>query len=125
MNKSITLHRKHGLNPTMTQCYICGKEKGEIALLGAAYKEEAPMKMIVDTIPCNECKKMIKKGIVFISVRDGEKGTNPHRTGRILCIKEEAVKKIMKSYNPKNRVYFIEDSILDRLTGKTPKKGDG
>jgi len=31
----IRLHKEYGLNPTIIECIICGKEKNEIALLGA------------------------------------------------------------------------------------------
>lgn len=42
---SVRLHPKYGVNPTIPTCFWCGKDKNEIALLGAAYKEEAPMHM--------------------------------------------------------------------------------
>ena len=32
----IKLSKKHGLQPTIPLCPYCGKEKNEIALLGAA-----------------------------------------------------------------------------------------
>jgi hypothetical protein len=48
---SLRLHSKHGLNPTIPTCYFCGKEKNELVLLGAAYKEQAPMHMTLDKEP--------------------------------------------------------------------------
>lgn len=42
MGKGVTLSKKHGLNPSMTVCPICGKAEG-IALLGHIKgDEEAP-----------------------------------------------------------------------------------
>lgn len=42
MGKGITLSKKHGLNPSITVCPICGKEEG-IALLGHIKEDkEAP-----------------------------------------------------------------------------------
>jgi hypothetical protein len=50
------LSKEHGLNPTMPVCYWCGEETGEVALLGAAYKGEAPMHMVLNKEPCPACK---------------------------------------------------------------------
>ena len=58
----------------MPICIFCGKEKGEVVLLGAAYHGEAPRNMIVDLNPCDECKKRLKEGIGLIQM-DGEKPT--------------------------------------------------
>lgn len=67
MSGSIPLHPKHGLNPTMCTCFYCGKETGEIALLGNHYKDKAPMHMCVSVVPCTECKEKIKQdNITFI-----------------------------------------------------------
>lgn len=42
MGKGVTLSKKHGLNPSMAMCPICGKAEG-IALLGNIKRdEEAP-----------------------------------------------------------------------------------
>jgi hypothetical protein len=58
------------LNPSVNVCFFCNKEKNEILLLGATYKEEAPHKAIWDKNPCDECKKYMEMGIIFISVKD-------------------------------------------------------
>ena len=44
MSNSIRLHKEHSLNPTLCTCFYCGKETGEIALLGASYggREHGP-----------------------------------------------------------------------------------
>lgn len=53
MSKSIRLSEKHGVNPSITICPICGKETG-IALLGKLKGDkEAPMRMLSD--PCDDC----------------------------------------------------------------------
>lgn len=39
MGKGVTLSKKHGLNPSITVCPICGKETG-IALLGKLKGDE-------------------------------------------------------------------------------------
>ena len=52
MSNNIRLHKKYGLNPTLSTCFYCGKETGEIALLGAAYDGEAPMHLCTSLEPC-------------------------------------------------------------------------
>ena len=110
---SLRLHREHGVNPTIPTCYFCGKEKNEVVLLGAAYKEQAPMHMVINKEPCDECKKYMEMGVLLISVRDGEHGENPYRTGKISVIKEEAAQKIFKGFS--GRVAFIEDSVWEKI----------
>jgi deoxycytidylate deaminase len=107
------LNEKHGLNPTIAQCPICAGEKNEIALLGNAMKEQAPMKMVIDNEPCDECKEMMNAGILIISVRDGSDKNNPFRTGLKAAIREEAFEKIFGDI-PKQRVAFIEDGALKK-----------
>jgi len=60
------LSAKYGLNPTLSTCFWCGKETGEVALLGAAYPKEAPMHMVTSYEPCVECQKLMAQGITCI-----------------------------------------------------------
>ena len=113
MNR-IRLHKEHGLNPTIAQCFLCGGEKNEVVLLGSAYKEKAPMRMVIDKEPCDDCRHMSKVGILLISVQDGTDPQNPYRTGRKFSIKEEAFQRIFGQI-PDKRAAFIEDSCLDKL----------
>lgn len=87
MSKSIRLSKEHGLNPTLCTCFYCGKETGEIALLGDNYKGEAPMHMCVSLEPCDECKKKFEGYVLVVEVIDGKQ--NP--TGRWVAIKKEYV----------------------------------
>ena len=109
------LHKQYALNPTIPLCFVCGKPKNEVVLLGAAYKEQAPMNMCLDKIPCNECRELAKQGIVLISVKDGEAGDNPYRTGKIIVIKDEAFERILGKIT--SRFCFIEDTVLSKLQG--------
>ena len=34
---------------------------------------------VIDKEPCEECKKLMEQGIMFCSVRNGEKGDNPYK----------------------------------------------
>ena len=110
---SIRLHSTYGVNPTIPVCFFCGKDKNEVALLGSAYHGKAPMHMVIDKIPCEECKKHMAMGVLLISVKDGESGDNPYRTGKIAVITEEAAKRIFTGLN--GCIAFVEDSAWTKI----------
>lgn len=62
------LSKKHGVNPTLSVCFYCEKETGEIALLGASYKGEAPKHMVTSFEPCTECKAKYTDHHMFIEI---------------------------------------------------------
>lgn len=114
--KSIRLHKEHGLNPTIPNCYVCGKQKNEIALLGAAYKEKAPMGgLVIDKTPCDECKELMKQGVILISVKDGESGDDPYRTGKFVVLKLDAAKRVFKNFDENHRICFVEDCAMKQI----------
>mgnify|MGYP004462168445 CR=1 FL=1 len=76
-SNGIRLHPKYGLNPTVPTCFYCGKEKGEVAILGASYKGEAPTHMCLDLNPCEACKERFKDRTVLVETRPD--GTFPGR----------------------------------------------
>jgi hypothetical protein len=109
---NIKLHKKHGLNPTLEICFVCGEDKGSITLLGNAYKDQAPTHMILNKEPCDKCKSYIENdGVILISVKDDENGENPYRTGSFWVIKKEAAEKL----GIKNPISFIEDSVVKEI----------
>jgi hypothetical protein len=110
--KSIKLHPKHGLNPTISTCYFCGKEKNELVLLGNSYKEQAPKNLVINKEPCNTCKDYMNKGTLLISVKDNTDHDNPYRTGKLCVITKDAAKRIL---NIDSNVAFIEDSVWERI----------
>ena len=115
MGKSIRLHPEHGVNPTIPQCYLCGGDKNEVALLGASYREKAPMKMCIDKEPCDKCKGMMAQGVLLICVRDGSQEA-PYRTGQIWVIKEEAAKNIFGDHDiVTKRAGFLEESAAKAI----------
>lgn len=116
------------MNPTIPLCYWCGEQKGEVALLGAALKEQAPMHMVLDRVPCEKCQGYLKEGIMFVSVRNGESGDNPYRTGKLCVIKEEAVRRFVQPHELleevlRKRICFIDDSAWAKL-GLPDKEGE-
>lgn len=92
MNDTIWLHQEYGVNPTIKVCFWCQQETGEILLLGAAYKKQAPMRMVTDYEPCKKCKEIFAQGITLIEAFQTLKGPEP--TGNHWVITEEAAKRI-------------------------------
>lgn len=102
---SIKLSPKHGVNPSMLHCFICGKETG-IALLGKLKGDkEAPRDISNPSEICEDCQKQIDAGNKFIlEVKNEEEVENPERTGRMVCVKGSALPDIKApiSYMPKS-----------------------
>ena len=110
--KLIRLHPKYGLNPTVSQCIICGKDKNEIALLGNAYKGEAPMHMVTSLEPCDKCKEeYLKIGVLLVEFT-GEKG---QPTGSLMVLKDEAYTRIFNKPIPPKKIAAVEIGVLQRL----------
>jgi len=135
----IKLHKEHGLNPTVTACYFCGGEKNEIALLGAAFKEKAPMHMVINREPCDKCKAMMRAGIMIVEMKNGTSNSvddMSSRTGNIYVLKEEAVEKMlspgkMKDETLRLRLCFMDEETTEKIglkeavgTHELNEKGD-
>ena len=102
---SIKLSPKYGVNPTLPICFWCGKEKGEIALLGKLKDDkEAPKNCVLDYEPCDECKKNWSLGVALLGtsrkplndtlppIKDTEEETL-YPTGQWLVVTKEAAKR--------------------------------
>lgn len=69
---SIVLSPKHGVNPSLMQCFFCMGASG-VALLGKlSGDEEAPRMICLDYQPCSECEEHMKNGVILVSVCDEE-----------------------------------------------------
>ena len=113
---SIRISEKYGVNPMIPTCFYCGKEKNEIVLLGRLPNDkEAPKHGVIDRTPCAECIEYMKKGIILISVRKGESGDNPYRTGGWVVIKEEAATRMFGDHLKESRVAFVDDETWEKL----------
>src|SRR5574344_1275048 len=67
---AISLSEKHGLNPMIPKCFVCGEDKNIIALMGRLPGDrEAPRNAVIDREPCGKCKEYMKAGVILISVR--------------------------------------------------------
>jgi hypothetical protein len=117
---SIRLSEKHGVNPSLLVCPVCGKDSG-VALLGHMPGDaEAPHKML-DHTPCDECQDYMSQGVILISV-DESKTTDPkspYRSGGWVVVREEAATRMFKSPMLEDvlrmRVAYITDDAWDQL----------
>lgn len=117
---SIRLSPKYGLNPSLMLCFFCQEAKG-VAVPGLMRGDvEAPHKAAWDMEPCDKCKGWMADGVIFISVRDGESGDNPYRTGGWCVVTEDFIKRAvqpqaMHDHVLKARVAFVPDAAWDAL----------
>lgn len=105
MSKGIRVSEKHGVNPSITICPICGKETG-IALLGKLKGDkEAPRKIILDL--CDDCiSKLGNDKIYILAINDQGYGTkaiiiersalNIPVKGYMILMKENEFDKVFK-----------------------------
>lgn len=90
-NNSIPWHKEFGLNPTIPACFICGKDRNEIALLGDNYKKEAPKNMVIDYVPCDECFKNLNlnDNVLILEAENEHISDMPRITGRYCTMNKE------------------------------------
>ena len=100
---SITLSKKHGVNPSLICCPVCGKEYA-ITLFGRIKGDaEAPKSVQGDL--CDECKT---KHITIVEVKKSDNGYKP--TGRQMYIPKENCKKECP-----NNIALMIDSEFEEL----------
>lgn len=131
MPRDLKLHPEHGLNPTVPVCFWCGQDKEEVVLLGAAYKGEAPSRMLVNYEPCPTCKANMERGIVAVELVD--KGKTPYPpmavdgalayvapTGRWVVLTEDAVRNLFPNHVEQilaSRKTFVDGELFQRYFG--------
>lgn len=121
--KSLPLHPKYGVNPTIPVCMYCGKERNEIAMLGNLCKTEAPHRALIDREPCEECRNIMDQCFMLIEVRDGEYGSdNPFRTGYIVGLDYARAYEIFPKMQQGNTCCFIEQHVLKAVLGDMYRK---
>jgi 2-hydroxychromene-2-carboxylate isomerase len=94
--KSIRLHKEFGVNPTIPLCFWCGKERNEVAMLGAAYAKQAPTHMVIDYIPCDACAALQAQGITVAEARRNL-GSASTLTGRWMVLTEQGIRHFVQS----------------------------
>lgn len=120
MSGSIRLSEKHGVNPSVLVCFLCGGDAG-VALLGRLKDDAEAPSRVCDREPCRECKSYMERGVILISV-DESKTTdpqNPYRTGGWVVMKDVAIRRAFESPMRedilKARVAFLADDAWDQL----------
>ena len=103
MSNSISLHPKHGLNPSLVVCQYCGEITNEIVLLGNTIKDEAPRHSIISLEPCENCKKIFEQGVAIIEIELIENAACP-KVLRYIVITEEAAKEMFADYEHLDQV---------------------
>jgi len=109
----IRLSEKHGINPSLLQCPICGEEYA-IAFLGRI-KEDKKAPMVIAKDPCDKCNEYMKKGVIIVSCKDNDEN---YRTGKLAVVKsttpflsEECLGKELHDSIMLKRVVILEDSV--------------
>lgn len=130
MSNGIKLSPKYGVNPTIPICFWCGKERGEIALMGhigdgRKHEDfEAPKYMVIDFEPCEECKKNMALGFTVMEATNSpnsisrvemQKGVYP--TGRFMVLKAEAAHRIFKGLADGVSKAFVDVATFTQLFG--------
>ncbi len=124
MSKEIKLSKKYGLNPTMLQCFWCGNETGEIALMGEVLDRhgreiEMPMHVCLNYDPCEECRRKMDSGFTLIEATTYDNGNSPiqdgvYPTGKWVVIKPEAAMRVFgKPYGKA----FADPDVYRKLMG--------
>lgn len=91
MGKSITLSKKHGLNPSMAVCPICGKTESVVLLGHIKGDKEAPRYVQGDI--CDDCiSKLGNDKIYILAIDDQGYGTKG------IIIKRSALNIPVKGY---------------------------
>lgn len=119
---SIRLSERYGVNPSLSLCFFCMEENGEIVLPGRLPGDvEAPRKAVWNKIPCAKCKEYMSQGIILISVDEKlSEPSNPYRTGAWIVLREDALRRMLSPGKLlddicKVRVAFIPDDAWDKL----------
>ena len=107
-DKGIAVSPKHGVNPSICHCIVCGKEYG-LALFGRLKGDKEAPKDIYE-----DCKGVIdKEGIMIIEVKDGETGNNPYRTGRVVGVSKE----FKERNHIEHSIMYMEETAFSELFG--------
>ena len=120
MSGGIRLSPKHGVNPTIPLCFFCRVPKNEVILAGRLPGDVEAPHAVWDKRPCDECAGFMKQGVICLSVRDGESGDNPYRTGRFAVLTDDAIRWLIAPPELvaavlKHRVCFIPDEAWAML----------
>lgn len=130
MSRAITLHPKHGVNPSLSLCFWCGEADG-VVLLGRNGGKEAPRAMVYSYDPCKECASQMEAGVTLIEATHTPRKDIPEQppiqagaypTGRWLVVKPEAIGRMFDA-TAAERVLaatkaYIEPAVMAAIMGE-------
>lgn len=132
MSKPLKISPQHGVNPCISVCFFCHEDKEEIALLGKLPGDaKAPMRAVLDYIPCEHCKEKMKQGISLIGVTTtpNNPGQPPiqknndgvlYPTGSLIVVKPDAIRRMISDTSMaediiKHGVTYTDESIIQHI----------
>ena len=125
----IRLSEKHGVNPTIPECFFCGEPKNEVVLLGKLKDDaEAPMHCVLDYEPCDRCKEQMSQGVTLIEVTDRQpvdgrppikaKGDIPvYPLGSYAVVKPEAAERVFGMSLTAGQTLFVDSEVFPIIMG--------
>lgn len=119
MKDSIRLSRKHGVNPSVMQCFFCGESCGVVLFGVLPGDQEAPRQAVLDREPCSKCQGYMAQGVMLVQVRDNETGDNPYRTGHLAVVTEDAIRRMLNiglaDEIVRTRFAFVPQTVWQQL----------
>lgn len=109
--KEITISEKHGLNPSLEVCFICGEDTGSILLFGKQKGDKKAPERCVSGNICDKCKKAINDGYVAL-IEARMTGNGPERLGRYVFIKREAIN---REAIGNNNIAYCDTRTMDEI----------
>jgi len=125
MAKKVRLSKKYGTNSSIAACECCGEEYGVI-MFGTSWKDpetgktaQAPHKVYKGF--CDKCQAVVDGGgLLIVEIKDGEKGPNPYRTGKLVGITKEAKERIFEGCDAP--MSYMEEYLFEPMFGEFCKK---
>lgn len=127
---SIRISEKHGVNPTICNCFFCGEAK-HIALMGKLKGDvEAPHSCVMDYEPCDKCQEKMSLGVTLIEVFDvqpadgrpalkAQEGIEVYPLGGWAVVKAEAFSQMTNQQWSAGQKVFVDSEVLKHITGGT------
>lgn len=134
----LRLSKKHGVNPSVSICFWCGKDDAVILCGRLKGDVEAPRSCVFSYDPCPECKEQFSQGVWIIEAstepttrgaQEIQEGVYP--TGRMVVVTEEFVTREFPNVFGEDvdvsdilnrRKMFLEDKVFDWMFGESLKK---
>lgn len=111
--EGILLSEKHGVNSSISHCFICGDEVGLILFGKLKDDKEAPKHVSDPSVLCDRCKKHLDDGNKFVlEVADESTEDNPIRTGNFVGLKGTALPDM------KSPVSYCVHSLFQKMFGE-------